>query len=294
MAHIWDQLVLGGVDQPQIILLYNNFCSNPFFTKNLDGWVLVVDTPDSETFDRVEHSLAYGQYMGNIVYTSNRGWVELENDDYASETIQDKTFFFCVDVISDEDFTIEFIGDSAFGTTNFDETGGEVKKCFVIATATGQFSESIKVRLYATTKTGGTMDADMHFDNVYFTEVYKDYTMPQPHDAGKILFEKIKVGENVLITHRRKEFRVRWKPNYLSEYAYLSKDNEEKREIIAKSELVFCIPHIDVDWGFLGKWKHTEFIRDYPFNEYSGHIGVIAIEGNEYFLKKPDLKTIAV
>lgn len=289
MAHVWEQLVLGGVDAPRILILENNLCTNQFFTKGITGWTLVTDSNNDELFERVLNDNASGQYMGHITYTNNKGYVECTYD--FGESIEDKIFFFCVDIISEnEDFTLALFGDTEFGITHFDSSL-EKKRCFVIATATAQTSETLSIRIYGTrSEPGDPLNADLYFDNIYFSEVIQDITMPQPNDAGKMVFEKEMIGDNILTSHKHSEFRVRWVPNYLCEYFYLTKEYEEYREQIAKSEILFIIPHLDLHWGFLGRWMPLQFIRSYLFNEYDGHSGTMAFAGNENFIKKPQMK----
>lgn len=287
MAHLWESLVLGGVDSPRILVLKNNLCPNSFFTKNLDGWTMVTAINGDELFERVDSDNAYGQHMAKLSYTNNTVYITFTYD--FGDSIEDKVFLLVFDAKNSSDFTIEFNGDTEFVTHNFDSTT-EMKRFYVIGTATDQTSNTIDVRIYGNRPDMANTDAELFIDNVYFCEVFQDYTLPQPHDSGKLIFQKLKIGENTLITRKNKEFRVRWQPNYLADYSYLDVGVEEQREQIAKSELVFCIPHLDLDWGFLGRWMPMEFLRSYPFNEYVGHKGIISIQGNEYFKKKPYLK----
>ncbi len=287
MAHDWESLVLGGVDIPRILVLKNNNCPNSFFTKNLDGWTMVASLSGDELFERVDSENAYGQYMAKLSYTNNTVHITFTHD--YGESIEDKIFLLVFDAKSLSNFTVEFNGDTEFVTYNF-SASTEMKRFFVIGTATGQTSTTIDVRIYGNRPDLANTDGELFIDNVYFCEVFKDYEMPQPHDSGKLIFEKLKIGENVLVTHYNKEFRVRWKPIYVCEYYHLDVEFEEQREQIAKSELVFCIPHIDVHWGFVGRWMPMEFLRSYPFNQYTGHKGIVSIQSDEYFKQKPYLK----
>lgn len=293
MAHVWDQLILGGTDKPRILSIDNNLCSNPFFTKNTSGWTFVPIgfSEPVDVFTRSVHPEANGEFMGRIKYTTGKGYAEYTYD--FGDSIEDKIFFIMVDVISAcvEGFTISLFGDTEFSIHHFNDPVTDIRKFFIIATATAQTSETIQLRIYGTrSEPGDLLDADLYFDNVYLGEVIHDIEMPQPHDSGKILFEKLMIGENTLLTNKHNQFRVKWKPNYLCEYIHLTKEFEEYREIISKANFLFCIPHLDVEWGFVCKWMPNYFLRSYVFNEYVGHSGVIELEGNEYLIRKPNLK----
>lgn len=287
MAHPWESLVLGGVDTPRILVLKNNDCPNPFFTKNLDDWTMVAGISGDELFERVDSVNAYGQYMAKLSYTNNTVHITFTHDYETS--IEDKIFLLSFDAKSLSNFTVEFNGDTEFVTHNF-SASAEMKRFFVIGTATGQTSDTVDVRIYGNRPDLSNTDGELFIDNVYFSEIFKDYSFPQPQDSGKLIFNKLKLGENNLITYKQNEFRVRWQPIYIGEYYQLTAEYEEQREQIAKSELLFCIPHIDVDWGFIGRWMPSEFLRSYPFNQYTGHRGIISIQSVEYFKQKPYLK----
>ena len=285
MSHIWEQLVLGGVGAPRILILRDNWCTNPMFTKDNSNWVLTVGGIEV-TLPLIDNANSYGIQMANILYTADNGYADFTYD--YGESIADKIFFFCVNIISDYDFTLELVGSSAFGLVNFDATS-VVKKCFVIATATDQTGNSITLRIHGSRKEpGDPIDANLLFDNIYFSEVLYDITLPQPHDSGKLIFNKGKVGENTMASNLNKEFRVRWVPLYESEYFYISLDDETNRQLIAEAPKLFCIPHTDLHWGFLSRWN-GDFSRDYSFGEYVGHKGNVSIQGEEYFINKPNL-----
>lgn len=266
MAHPWENLVVSGVDSPRILLVSDNFCSNPFLTLNSDGY-----TVSGAVITRAEDFSAYYEYMLSVNTNNiNTDYVEYSYD-YGS-SVANKTFLIALNVFAQGEFKLVFKGDIEFGEVLFDSQ--IYKKAFIVATATGVTGNTISFRIYGA--------RDMKFDNVYFAEVLYDLEMPQPHNAGELLFEKDADGIGELWSGKKKEYNVKWIPNYSANYFYLSEENEQFRQLISEYENVFCIPHLDYNWGFLGKWMKDEFERNYVFGEYVGHSGELSIKGQEY------------
>lgn len=267
MAHPWENLVVSGVDKPRFLLVTDNFCNNPLFSSNLDGW----SGSGGATLTRIEDFSAYRQWMCQADFAADTDYVEFTYD-YGS-VVQGKTFLFALNIVSSNEFTLKFYHSSEFGDELFDSQ--IYKKAFIVATAPddGGTATTITIRIYGTS---------VNFDNVYFAEVEYDLEMPQPHDSGEILFEKENDGSGELWTGKIKEYNTKWIPNYNCEYFYLSEQNEQYRQRISEHSNVFCVPHIDFMYGFLGKWMKDEYVRDYNFRQYDGHSGGIYIKGQEY------------
>ncbi len=267
MAHPWENLVVSGVDKPRFLLVTDNFCNNPLFTRNLDGWV----GSDGATFSRVEDFSAYREWMCEVDLVSDADYIEFTYN-YGS-AVQGKTFLFALNIVTSSEFTLKFYHSLEFGDELFDSQ--TYKKAFIVATAPndGGTATTITIRIYG---------SSFKFDNVYFAEVEYDLEMPQPNDSGEVLFEKEYDGIGELWTGKTKEYNTKWIPNYSANYFYLSEQNEQYRQRISEHVNVFCIPHIDYVYGFLGKWMKNDYERNYLFGEYDGHSGGIFIKGQEY------------
>ena len=267
MAHAWENLVVSGVDKPRILVLGENLCINPFFTNNLDGYDV-----SGATIDRSEDFESYRQYMCNCDFGSGSDYVEYTFD--YGEVVQGKTFLLALIVLSQGEFTLKFYHSTEFGDELFESQ--LYKKAFIVATAPddGGTATTISFRVYG--------DSNVKFDNVYFSEVLYDLEMPQPNDSGQVLFSKDTDGKGELWTGYTKEYNVKWIPNYSASYFAIAEAYEEYRQLISEAEMLFCIPHMDFAYGFLGKWMDDNFERNYIFGQYVGHSGVLAIKGQEY------------
>lgn len=279
-THPWSNYVLGGVDKPRILLLSDNFCANQYLNNDIP------DTGDwQESFasilTRAANANAYGEYMARINYTS-----DLEYAYYTynyDSAIANKRFLLVFDAISSVAFKATFYGSSEFGSTNFNALENKTR-CMIIADAISQTGNNISIRIYGTQSTG---NADLYFDNIMLYEVTNDYTFDQPHDSGKLIFVKDKTGDNELWNGKKQEYNVKWIPNFICNYEIINYLNEMYRQDISEADNVFCIPHKDVNWGFVGRWNEDNFTRDYAFSKYFGHRGIIDIISNEYFKNKP-------
>jgi hypothetical protein len=261
----WNQLVVGGIDKPRILLLDENFCENPLFTKNLDGW-----TVSGATIERLEDASAYIQYMCEVTFGGLTNYVEYVYD--LGNSISNRKFMVALNVVSASDYTLVFAGDIEFGSTVI--TGPKQGKSFIVGTATGVTGTTVSFRIYG--------NGSLKFDNIYFSEVFEDIEMPQPHDSGKLMFDKELAGNGKLWTGKSKEYNAKWVPSYKSEYFYLAENYEIYRQKISEAENLFVIPHMDYDYGFLGKWNEKEFERSYSFQQYDGHAGILSIKGIEF------------
>jgi len=288
MSHPWEQLVLGGVDTPRFLVLNEtNFCNNRFFSTNVISWVNHISGVSSMV--RTEHTKAYGQYMLNLQIESGNGYIEYVYD-YGS-SIADKIFLFSISVlnlINLSKITLEIAGSSVIISADYDLNYNIIEKCFIVGNSVGQTGNEIKFRIYGVEKEPGDPgDANIFFDNIMMYEVINDYSFNQPHDSGELIFNKDIIGESTLLTGMKKEYNVKWIPNYICTYEYLNNLHEQYRQELSECPLVFCLPHKDANFGFLGKWGVNEFIRSYSFNRFFGHFGIINIIGCEYFINKP-------
>ena len=94
--------VFGGIDTPRALIISQNFCTNSFFTKNLDGW-----TNGGGSITREENINAYYQWMCKCQFTSGSDYVEYQYD-YGS-SIADKTFLFAINSLGGFSFDMGFM-----------------------------------------------------------------------------------------------------------------------------------------------------------------------------------------
>lgn len=284
MSHIWDSLVLGGTDKPRFLSLQKNFCSDPYIQNDLNpanNWYFSSVGILSKVLDKD----AYGDYMARINYSSDNQYIYYV---YNHESdVSGKKAFITLRYKSDNDFKISFIspGSGEDGLTKL-AASNVIKKVTIIASLYNIFGNFLYFKIYGS---DGIGDANVYFDSIYFSLVDNDYSFPQPQ-TSELDFNKIVDGSNQRYTGRIQEINKKWLPIYNANWDYINAEYEVYRQIISESEVVFCIPHKDVSWGFLGYWD-DDFIRGYAFNRFIGHKGIIAIRGMEYIYNKPQLQS---
>lgn len=274
MAHIWDDLVLGGLDIPKVFIVSDNLCSNPYFDLNSTGWT-------GASLSRVLNSDAYNDYMGRIYYTSTLTYVEYQYDFGAS--IANKIFLLAFRVKTGVTFKVTFVGSSGF----VDETisaSSTIKRVVVQGTASGQTGNIIKIRIYGTNVSG---DGDLYFDDVKLMEVYNTYTFSQPQTSS-LKFIRDNTGQNELENGMIQEFNIRFRPVYEAWWDYMSSAYETFRQRITANNL-FCMPHQDVGWGFFCKWN-GDLERQYSFDKFFGHKSGLMLNGTELIYELPEYK----
>ncbi len=273
-SHPWISDVVGGVGPPRILEVNDNWITDIYFQEGLGNW----SQSQGGILTRVITTSAYLEYMGNISYSSDHEYVYMTYN-YGS-SITDKIFMFTFRVQSDQQFGVSFWGSTGFGVTIFAASANVSKKTVVVA-ATGQTGNSIQVRISGTIGTG---NANLYFDSAYFTEVLNDYTLPQPNES----FIKFKSDfvVNELWDGSSQNIGDKRLPIFYAKWDYFSDTYELNRQSISEAERLFCIPHDDANFGFLGVWN-KKFFRGYALDRFFGHMAVITIAGEGYLLAQP-------
>ena len=276
MSHVWDSLVLGGVDKPRILICGSNFCFNPYFNENTDGWT----KGTNGTATRVSDINSIGEYLLNLTFTgSGQSYIEYSYD--TSEPILNKKFIAAIRIKSKYAFKIQLLGASLLNEITV-QPSDIINNIFIIAEGTGS-GNIIKLKII------GTDNVDIKFDNLYLTIISDDYIFPQPNES-KILFEKNNLGENQLWNGKIQQFNFKFLPIFYCSWNYLSAIYESFRQKISFNQQLFCIPHMDVNWGFFGIWV-DDFERKYSFDRFFGHNSDISIKGSEFIYELPSLQS---
>ena len=274
MSHPWDDLVLGGVDRPRILIIDENFCTNSHFNEaSLTGYIKT----GAGTFTAELDTDSYGEYMANLVFSGAATITVDYEEDYGSAVLG-KMFLVVIRVKSVYGCTIK-IRSSVEHITLDIPASSETKTYFIICEVESGSGNSIYFRIQ------GTDDIDIRFDNLYLTEIEQDYVFPQPQKSN-LLFKKVIDGENVLWNGKHQSFNFKYKPVYHCQYDSLVAVYEIYRQKISFNKILFCIPHQDVVWGFLAYWSE-DFERRYPWDRFFGHKGLIVLEGSEYVYDLP-------
>jgi hypothetical protein len=274
MSHPWKADVLGGVGAPRILEIDSNWITDVYFQEGLGNWSQ--STPNILT--RIKMSSAYVEFMGNISYVSDQEYI-YRTYNYGS-SIADKTFIFTLRIQSDYQYKISFYGSSEFGATVFSASTSTSRKTLII-TATGQTGNNIQIRIHGSTITGSAM---LYFDDAYFTEVLADYTFSQPQDSF-MKFENRFIA-NELWTGAKQCIGDKRLPVFYAKWDYFDDTYESNRQLISEAERLFCVPHNDASFGFLGVWN-KEFFRGYALDRFFGHDAIITITGEKYLLEQP-------
>lgn len=280
MAHAWDSLVLGGTGVPRILGVDQNYCDNSYFDENTTGWG-EYGTPGF--FSREVNSDAMGEYMGKLSAPITEKYAYYSWDTGAA--VNGRVFMASIRIKTDAESGLSV--KVALYDASDNEIGSETVtidtspvKVTVVKTAFGVTGNYVILRIY------GTNGNIVYFDDLYLTEVFGDYSFPQPTASTKLLFEKVQHGKNELLLGRIQEFGKMWRPSFYCGYEHIPTAIEIYRQEISEYTALFCIPHRDVSWGFLGIWDEN-FERSYSFNKFFGHRGVIKIKGIELFTHKP-------
>ncbi len=277
MSHPWDNLILGGVGRPRILVIGENLCSNPYFNEQLTtGYVKT----GSGTFDTLLHEDGIGDYMGRLVL-SGSGTTTIDYEyDYGSAVLN-KMFLMTVRVQSQYGCTIKARSSVELETLDIPASNNPEKTrtyYMIVEVDTGS-GNSIFFRIQ------GTDDINFKFDNLYLTEITRDTLFPQPQESY-LEFKKFMDGENTLWNGKHQQFNFKYKPVYYCRFDFHSAAYEFLRQEISQNKIVFCIPHTDTTWGFRCFWAE-DFFRKYSFNKFFGHRGTIVLEAEEYIYDIP-------
>lgn len=277
----WDLYVLGGIDVPRFLIGDVNFCSNPYFNTGITGW----SESSGGIFSRDNIQLdALGEYMGKIEYTLDEQYVEYSYDMGVSVT--GRKFFLILRSKSISDWKVAFYGNSEFGSTNFAHSN-DINTYVAIVDASTQTGTTIKIRIYGTQS--NVDSAELYFDDVYFSEIFNDMEMPQPQ-VSYMPVEKIQFGENYLWNGNIQQFSKRFRPGYFANWEYLIPEYEVYRQKIAAAQIVVCIPHKDISFGFRCIWN-KDFSRKYFHNRFLGHSGIISLKGTQFITSMPTVQS---
>lgn len=293
--HPWNDLVLGGLDRPRFLVIDQNFCSNPFFDVNTTGWTFqtTAGAGVGSNLSRYFHSSAFSRnYLGRLelIGTLSNAYYQYN----AEANLQFRTFMARFRArVGEGEASREIVCDmvSSDETLDGSETTftvtDEMQDFFLIGTAilSGDAPEYyIRLRIFgADHVTSGVL----YFDNVYFTEVFNDIVLPQPNNSS-LNFNKIIYGTNKLWVGKEQEFSKRWQPVYHAFYQdHLIGGYEVYRQKLSQAENLFCMPHQDVDWGFVGIWS-GDLHRQYAWDRFIAHKGEVNIKGMEYVISQPE------
>jgi hypothetical protein len=283
----WSDLVLGGVDIPRIMTLDSmNYCNNPFFHNgDTSEWSGLYNMQSEINSD------AYSMYMGKIFYqgvSAIYSYIGINT----SQTVKKRKFIFSARIKSKFQYQIACVTD--------ENSSPEIQSVIVI-----QASENVQrfvficeipdniigngneigFRVYGSIGS----QAELYIDQIFFSEIYQILDFPQPNKSY-LRFIRTVTGNSELWSGKTQDINKRWKPYFHAEYSFMNPENELKRQIISEADLLFCIPHKDSSWGFVGKWD-GDYDRRYSFDKFIGHTGVIPIIGAEYIMNSPTYKT---
>jgi hypothetical protein len=282
MGHVWDQLVIGGIGQPRMLLLDDNMCQNPFFNIDTTGY-----TPSSGvTLSRSGSADAFAEYMGKIQYTDGgTGYVDYEFN--TGVAIANRQFFAFLRIKTTKDCQVALMSKGAGRYMSINVLAGsdEVKSYYFVGTGFNESSSTIVLRIL----NYNNNEMSIYFDKVFIGEVKNDYTFPQPNKSYMV-FERDVLGENRLWDGRMQRFNAKYIPNYFCDWQCLDASYETYRQRMALNKTVFCIPHNDVSWGFFGTIM-DDVERRYAFDRFFGHESSLAIKGSGFIYELPEVQS---
>jgi hypothetical protein len=289
MSHEWDNLVIGGTDRPRIILSSDNIITNRYFDKDLSGYttgselIITSGTPGVQpTFTRVSDEYSYGEYSCRIF---------LDNPNYAGtvsvvynygSNIGGRRFIVTARIKTKYSFYIRWSANSQYELKLIEPITADTFNTYYFLTTvpSNQTGTTLTFTFYCPVK------VDFLFDHMYFGKIENDYIFPQPNESS-LEFEKYSIGENRLWNGKIQLYDLKYVPKYKAEYKYLSAAYENRRQRLLQAKNLFVIPHMDVSWGYWGKWT-DDFERKYAFSRFLGHDSDLEIEGSEYLYHIPE------
>lgn len=289
MAHDWDDLILGGLDKPRMLLCTDNWDTNPYFNDNFSNWTKV---GSNGTLELLNSTTAYGNSVLNYysaTVSASDDYIYTEYSVFAklATTVGTKKFIFSARIKTDELMELIITDNSSYTKTiEIEPTNGDFIKIYTITDiTTASTSNVIQVRL-KTKNTPG--DFSIQMDNVFFSQVTSDIVLNQPNDS-KLVFKEFVLGRNELWSGKIQRFNRKWKPIFVAKWEYIIAEDEQNRQLIYQAQNIFCIPHQDVYWGFIGIMD-GDLERQYSFSRFFGHTGDLEIIGTEYLMELPYAK----
>lgn len=302
MAHAWDNLVLGGIDKPRLLLCSDNWLSNQFFNgTNLDGWTKY---GTNGTLAIVSDDEAYGSNVLHY-YQETSGEPAPDAEPPIDSTLNDyilrsfdvltltgatnfgKKFLLSLRIKTTEDTEIIITDNGSYSlSTTVINTENKFIDMFI---ATGEISVAtsvIQVKIRTLNQPDGV---NIKIDNVFFSIINNDFVFKQPNQS-KLVFEENIIGSNELWSGKVQKFDRKWKPIFLALWEYLGAGWENYRQLAYQSPNIYCIPHRDVKWGFLGAMV-GDFERQYSFDRFFGHKSAVEIAGLQYICELPSVKS---
>jgi len=289
MSHVWDEFVLGGTDKPRFLCVNENLEDNQYFNDGTVGdWI---KASASGTLSVEENDNAIGQNVLNYIDPTTS-----TNDDYIYKTydiaalvggtVYGKKYLLKLRVLTAFQIRIVLYDGTVYHDVYVDGTAGKWVDVFIITNTILTTSTTIVLRVYSKN------DPDrynIYLDDIFFGEIQNDMIFWQPNESN-LLFEENIIGKNEKWNGMIQKFDRKWKPVYYANWEYLGSGWELYRQTIYSSPLVFCIPHIDVDWGFLGIFD-DDLKREYSFDRFFGHTGYIQISGVEFIKEQPEYQS---
>lgn len=285
MAHAWSDLVVGGVSNPRVLVVGENFCSNNRASTDLTGWT---KSSSSLGFSLISDSNAYSENMFRML------WQESLKEYVEYQATFDKTLAAIGKIvvnfrIKDESLSaneqavgyVELRGNSKVGSREV-VYSKKIKRLSIIFDGIDKNENSLVAKLRIYTGTDFRTSGDVRFDDVYINEAIEDYQFECPNDTF-LEFQKEVTGELPMSDGKVNEYNKRWRPTCYSRYYAMNKSDEIRRQRIAEASLLFIQPHIDFLWGFFAKWKNN-FKRSYSFKRYNAHDSEISLYGNEFMI----------
>jgi hypothetical protein len=285
MAHDWDGLVLGGLDRPRLLLCNENWNGNPFFNDGTVGdWY---STGVNGTLEAIADDDAYGTnvlhyYDLTLGAVGDSARLIYNTLSISGNNNYGKSFLFSARIKTDVTFLIRLRGSATLLDTYISPTDGEYKRFFIFLPSTTDTADTITTFLYPGDQPDGF---DIKIDNIFFTEVTQDLIFRQPNDS-KLVFEENLIGSNELWSGKVQRFDRKFRPIFMAEWEYIGAGWEYYRQLAYQSSLIFCIPHKEVNWGFLGI-MNGDFERQYSFKRFFGHKGGVEIMGTEFLYELP-------
>lgn len=285
MAHDWDGLVLGGLDKPRLLLCNENWDTNPFFSDGAVGdWV---KTGANGTLEVVADDNAYGSnvlHYYDAAVSAAGDYITLEFDTLTITGASNfgKKFIVSLRIKTGELSEVTIQDGAAYSISVDVNPEDDFQKIFLVTESLSSTENVIQIVINTQNQTD---DFDIKIDNIFFTEVTQDLIFKQPNDS-KLVFEENMIGSNELWTGKVQKFDRKFRPIFLAEWEYIGAGWEYYRQLAYQASLIFCIPHREVNWGFLGI-MNGDFERQYSFKRFFGHKGGVEVMGVEYLYELP-------
>lgn len=294
----WFNNVLGGVERPAFYTIAGtNLCTNPLFDDGTTGWV----GEDSDIIlERRNEEDAYKEYMLRIRYESESLFKYVKYDFDRSYLLSGRYFIYSFRIknhnSNSHEVLIKINGGNGYLTNFYSklftvEKG--IKKISIVIKVPSDDSETTGLRfiLYPNKDSSVTNFNGVYIDNVQIYESTERMLFPEPN-RDNMEFEKYVQGQNQPVFSYLREFNKKYIPIYNCEYDYISREYQILRETLAHRGNLYCFPHSDYNWGFLGKFDGG-YDRNYFMNKYLGHSGAIVIRGNEFVIESPFITEIS-